>query len=214
MSSVSFQPKKLELVFWPSLFGFTSPSPPNMILTILNLLYHQLSINVAISFSSPQSQHANQKGNNILTYALTHTEMHTKQISVHGIVVIDHQLLDKFQVPCWKDKPVFVSVYVERPKRRLASTTRHHHYHHHHHVHHTIKQEVIHHGDGAGGKGYTTSRRAELLQCSQRLRQSARTTPPSIPSVPNPNHTSNPQPQAEVPSLLVFCFGVTRSMKF
>lgn len=158
----------------------------------------------------------------IITYALTHAEMPTKQISVHGIVVIDHQLLDKFQVPRWKDKPVFVSIYVERPKRRPASTTRHHHHHHHnhdhhHHVHHTIKQEVIHHGDGAGGKGYTTSRRAELLQYSQRLRQSARTTPPSppsIPSVPNPNHTSNPQPQPEVPSLLVFCFGVTRSMKF
>ncbi|KAK9927715.1 hypothetical protein M0R45_024885 [Rubus argutus] len=100
------------------------------------------------------------------------------------------------RVPCWKDKPVFVSVYVERP----ASTTRHHHHHHHHHrhFHHTIKQEVIHRGDGAGGKGYTTSRIAELLQYSQRLRQSARTAPPSIRPVPNPNHTSNPQTQAEI----------------
>ncbi|XP_004300326.1 PREDICTED: protein hunchback-like isoform X2 [Fragaria vesca subsp. vesca] len=110
------------------------------------------------------------------------------------------------RVPCWKDKPVLLSVYVERPKRRPASLThRHHHHHHHHHhhyVHHTIKREAISHRDGAAGKGYTTSRRAELLQYSQRLRQSARRAPesssPSTPYVPNPNHTSNPQPQAEI----------------
>lgn len=149
----------------------------------------------------------------VIPYALTvwHTEMHTNahQLSLHDMYssswLLITGLLDKFQVPCWKDKPVLLSVYVERPKRRPASLTHHHHHHHHHHhyVHHTIKREAISHRDGAAGKGYTTSRRAELLQYSQRLRQSAGRAPESssssTPYVPNPNHTSNPQPQAEVP---------------
>ncbi|XP_009346155.2 uncharacterized protein LOC103937902 [Pyrus x bretschneideri] len=84
-----------------------------------------------------------------------------------------------------KEKGVLVSVYVEKPKR--------HHHHNHHHIHHAVKREIIHYRQGAGGKGYIISRRAELLQYSQYLRQSARSAPPSTPSS-RPNITSSQQP--------------------
>ncbi|XP_050377944.1 uncharacterized protein LOC126795157 [Argentina anserina] len=103
------------------------------------------------------------------------------------------------RVPYWKDKPVLVSVYVEMPKRRPPPLT---HHHHHYHVHHTVEREAVSPRGSADGKGYTTSRRAELLQYSQRLRQSARTAPaslsPSTPILPDSNHTSNPQPHAQI----------------
>ncbi|XP_020241133.1 uncharacterized protein LOC109819710 [Asparagus officinalis] len=68
-----------------------------------------------------------------------------------------------------KKAPVFISVYVVKPRR---STDRqrpyHHHHHHYHHVHH--------HQRG----GY--DRKAELLQHCQRLRTSAhREQTPSTP---------------------------------
>ncbi|KAK9927713.1 hypothetical protein M0R45_024884 [Rubus argutus] len=99
------------------------------------------------------------------------------------------------QVTCPQGKPVLVTVYVERPKRKASSN---HPHQHHPYIHHTIKREVIHYRHGAGGQGYI-SRRAELLQYSQRLRLSARSAAPaSKPFYPKPNHTQNPQPPAKI----------------
>lgn len=56
-----------------------------------------------------------------------------------------------------------VSVYVERPRRKVSSSNpdrRHGGYHHHHHHHHEV------------GAGY--NRRADLLLYSQQLREVAR----------------------------------------
>ncbi|ONI06360.1 hypothetical protein PRUPE_5G055600 [Prunus persica] len=103
---------------------------------------------------------------------------------------------------CCKEKGVLVSVYVEKPKRRTFSNHRHHHHHHHHnnhhHIHHTIKREVVHYRRGADGRGYI-SRRAELLQYSQHLRQSARSAPAASTALnPRPNHTNSQQSHAQI----------------
>lgn len=86
--------------------------------------------------------------------------------------------------------------HVERPGRVVAN---HHHHRHprHHHVHHTVKQEVIHYGHGAEGKIFI-NRRAELLQYSQDLRQSAR-PPVRTPPLPLPNPSNNQTPETKVP---------------
>ncbi|EXC26784.1 hypothetical protein L484_023401 [Morus notabilis] len=88
-----------------------------------------------------------------------------------------------------KGKVVIVTRHVERPRRIVAT---HHHHHHHNHVHYTVKREVIHYRRGADGKRFI-NRRAELLQYSQHLRESAR--PPALaPSLPLPNSSNNNQP--------------------
>ncbi|XP_062026271.1 uncharacterized protein LOC133742600 [Rosa rugosa] len=92
------------------------------------------------------------------------------------------------KVTCPKSKPVLLTVYVERPKRRPSSST--HPHQHHPYIQHTIKREVIHYRHGAGGQGYI-SRRAELLQFSQRLRLSARSTAPASKPYYQ-NHTKSP----------------------
>ncbi|KAI5327951.1 hypothetical protein L3X38_027347 [Prunus dulcis] len=101
---------------------------------------------------------------------------------------------------CCEEKGVLVSVYVEKPKRRTFSSHHHHHHHHnnHHHIHHTIKREVVHYRRGADGRGYI-SRRAELLQYSQHLRQSARSAPAASTALnPRPNHTNSQQSHAQI----------------
>lgn len=118
------------------------------------------------------------------------------QSQISSLCGSNSSLLHIFQVTCPQGKPVLVTVYVERPKRKASSN---HPHQHHPYIHHTIKREVIHYRHGAGGQGYI-SRRAELLQYSQRLRLSARSaTPASKPFYPKPNHTQNPQPPAKVP---------------
>ncbi|XP_020242556.1 uncharacterized protein LOC109820772 [Asparagus officinalis] len=61
-----------------------------------------------------------------------------------------------------KKAPVFISVYVVKPRRSTDRRRPYHHHHHHHHYHH--------------------DRKAELLQYCQRLRTSAhREQTPSTP---------------------------------
>ncbi|CBI40926.3 unnamed protein product, partial [Vitis vinifera] len=67
-----------------------------------------------------------------------------------------------------KDKAVLVTLYVEKPRKRI---NHHHHHHHHHLLYHTIKGEGFQQNYGADGRGY--SRRALLLHYSQSLRESA-----------------------------------------
>ncbi|KAL6279885.1 hypothetical protein ACE6H2_016766 [Prunus campanulata] len=92
-------------------------------------------------------------------------------------------------------------MYVEKLKRRPFSNHRHHHHHHHHnnhhHIHPTIKREVVHYRRGADGRGYI-SRRAELLQYSQHLRQSARSAPAASTALnPRPYNTNSQQSHAQ-----------------
>ncbi|KAM6557348.1 hypothetical protein CsatB_004367 [Cannabis sativa] len=91
-----------------------------------------------------------------------------------------------------KGNAVIVTRYVEKP-RRIVANHHHHHHHHHHHVHHTIKRAVIHCGHGAKGKRFI-NRRAELLQYSHRLRQSARL--PALPTTSSANKHKSPQTKA------------------
>ncbi|GMN30915.1 hypothetical protein TIFTF001_003038 [Ficus carica] len=95
---------------------------------------------------------------------------------------------------CKKVKEVIVTRHVERPSRVVANHHHHHHHHHPHHVHHTVKGEVIHYRHGAEGKRFI-NRRAELLQYSQDLRQSAR---PPAPPLPLPNPSNNRTPETKV----------------
>lgn len=120
----------------------------------------------------------------------------------------------EFQGTYSKEKGVLVSVYVEKPKRRTFSNYRHHHHHHHHHhnnhhhIHHTIKRDVVHYRRGADGRGYI-SRRVELLQYSQHLRQSARSAPAAFTALnPRPDNTNRQQSHAQVPFLYLFLCGV------
>lgn len=167
---------------------------------ILNPLNHQCS--KTLSLSSP-SQHANQTGNNICVsfqfddiFSFVFLRLVQYMQSQISSLCGSNSSLHIFQVTCPKGKPVLVTVYVERPKRKASSN---HPHQHHPYIHHTIKREVIHYGHGAGGQGYI-SRRAELLQYSQCLRLSARSAAPaSKPFYPKPNHTKNPQPPAKVP---------------
>ncbi|PON64644.1 hypothetical protein PanWU01x14_123560 [Parasponia andersonii] len=87
-----------------------------------------------------------------------------------------------------RGKAVILTRHVERPRIIVAN---HQHHHHHHHVHHTIKREVIHYRRGADGKRFI-NRRAELLQYSKRLRESAR-LPALTPSLPMPISSNNHQ---------------------
>ncbi|CAK9173314.1 unnamed protein product [Ilex paraguariensis] len=87
---------------------------------------------------------------------------------------------------CCREKAVLVAVYVERPrKRRLLANQQHHHHHHHHLYLHQAKR-------GAHGGG--SNRKADLLNYSRHLRESARSGQ-SSPSLPNPKPVShNHQP--------------------
>ncbi|XP_021284039.1 uncharacterized protein LOC110416346 [Herrania umbratica] len=85
-----------------------------------------------------------------------------------------------------KDMAVLVTVYVEKPRRRVSSNNQHHRQRHY--LHHTIKQEQIKHG----GTGKVYNRRAELLHYSQRLRESARSAA-STPSQSKPVSTNDQQ---------------------
>lgn len=83
-----------------------------------------------------------------------------------------------------RQKGVWVAVYVERPgsRRRLSSNSRqpqHHHHHHHQHVH-------LH--QACNTRGY--NRKAQLLQYSRQLRESARfqASSPLLHPKPAANH--------------------------
>ncbi|KAG4134882.1 hypothetical protein ERO13_D08G183000v2 [Gossypium hirsutum] len=67
----------------------------------------------------------------------------------------------------YEQKAVFVTVYVEKPRRRASLK-------HIPSLHQIINQELIQHNHGGAGKGY--NRRAELLHYSRRLRESARSS--------------------------------------
>ncbi|PSS11583.1 Protein lingerer like [Actinidia chinensis var. chinensis] len=81
---------------------------------------------------------------------------------------------------CCKDKAVFVAVYVETPRKRRFSSNNH--YHHLHQPKH-------------GGGVY--NRRAQLLDYSRHLRESARSGP-SNPLNPKPVSSSNQQPMKQI----------------
>ncbi|KAA8525980.1 hypothetical protein F0562_007920 [Nyssa sinensis] len=83
---------------------------------------------------------------------------------------------------CCKEKAVLVAVYVERPRKRRVSSNHYHHLHLHQPKH------------GVNGGGY--NRRAELLDYSHRLRESARSGA-SLPSHPKPV-SSNQQPLIQI----------------
>ncbi|XP_057476405.1 uncharacterized protein LOC130764283 isoform X2 [Actinidia eriantha] len=80
-------------------------------------------------------------------------------------------------VTCSKDKAVLVAVYVETPRKRTFSSNHHHHIHLHQPKH--------------GGGGY--NRRAQLLDYSRHLRESARSG-----SSPKPVSSSNQQPMKQI----------------
>ncbi|GLT91141.1 hypothetical protein SLE2022_090440 [Rubroshorea leprosula] len=82
------------------------------------------------------------------------------------------------------EKAVLVTVYVEKPRRRIL----------HHHLHHTIRKEVIQQERGVTGEG--CNRRAELLHYCQRLRLSAPQLPPpaSTSSQSKPDSSTHQQP--------------------
>nr|KJB22011.1 hypothetical protein B456_004G192100 [Gossypium raimondii] len=67
----------------------------------------------------------------------------------------------------YEQKAVFVTVYVEKPRRRASLK-------HSPSLHQIINQELIQHNHGGAGKGY--NRRAELLHYSRRLRESAQSS--------------------------------------
>ncbi|XP_057510459.1 uncharacterized protein LOC130792884 [Actinidia eriantha] len=83
---------------------------------------------------------------------------------------------------CCKDKAVIVAVYVETPRKRRFSSNNHHHHLHLHQPKH-------------GGGVY--NRRAQLLDYSRRLRESARSGP-SNPLNPKPVSSSNQQPMKQI----------------
>lgn len=91
-----------------------------------------------------------------------------------------------FQATCCTDKRVLVTVYVEKPRRSVSNH------------HRTIKKDVlIQHKHGGAGKSY--SRRAELLQYSQRLRESARVRVRSSPPLQtNPVSSNHHQPSNKI----------------
>ncbi|KAL8088927.1 hypothetical protein AgCh_038626 [Apium graveolens] len=87
-------------------------------------------------------------------------------------------------------KSVLVAVFVERPrKRRLLPSNGgpEKHYHHHHHHHHHLHLHQAH------NKGGSSNRRAELLDYSRRLRDSAPNTP---------KHHHQTKPAASVSSII------------
>ncbi|KAK2970369.1 hypothetical protein RJ640_012949, partial [Escallonia rubra] len=100
------------------------------------------------------------------------------------------------QATCCREKSVLVAVYVERPRKKGLSSSKNnqqHHHHHHHHLH--LHQAKL----GANsGKGY--NRRAELLNYSRRLRESARSAPAS-PQHPKPISSSNQQPITQMTTI-------------
>ncbi|XVF51862.1 hypothetical protein PTKIN_Ptkin04bG0218000 [Pterospermum kingtungense] len=124
---------------------------------------------------------------------LLSTLQHPTMLSSHdtsnsSYLIVNNMPTKTFQAT---DKGVFVTVYVETPRRRASSNRQSHHNHHHY-----IKTEPIQHKHGGGGKGY--NRRAQLLQYSQCLRGSARvrsgsSTPPlqSKPDSSNDQQPSN-----------------------
>ncbi|XP_062146058.1 uncharacterized protein LOC133854046 [Alnus glutinosa] len=112
---------------------------------------------------------------------------------------VEEARVQRTEATCCKEKAVLVTVYVERPriKRKVSQNHHHHHHHHHHHLRQTIKRELILHNQGPSGKGY--DRRAQLLQYSQHLRESARSeTRPPQPSPLKPTSSSNQKPTSEI----------------
>ncbi|WOG87062.1 hypothetical protein DCAR_0206282 [Daucus carota subsp. sativus] len=74
-------------------------------------------------------------------------------------------------------KSVLVAVFVERPRKRGLLASNNHHHHHHHHHHHLHLHQSHKHGGGS-------NRKADLLDYSRRLRDSA-------PNTPNRHHHQN-----------------------
>lgn len=84
-----------------------------------------------------------------------------------------------------RGKGVWLSVYVEKPsKRKSVSRNHHHHYHHHHHLYVHSARKLT----GNNGGGY--SRKAQLLEYSRQLRESARSQANSPLLQPNPKPAS------------------------
>ncbi|KAB2070714.1 hypothetical protein ES319_A08G173600v1 [Gossypium barbadense] len=81
-------------------------------------------------------------------------------------LLVNNSMPTKTATYC-EQKAVFVTVYVEKPRRRASLK-------HSHSIHQIINQELIQHKHGGAGKGY--NRRAELLHYSRRLRESARSS--------------------------------------
>ncbi|KAK1356467.1 hypothetical protein POM88_049723 [Heracleum sosnowskyi] len=94
--------------------------------------------------------------------------------SINGqLKPIPLQMPSKMVTGSKNEKSVLVAVFVERPRKRgLLSSNggagkHYHHHHHHHHLH-------LHQSRKQGG---SSNRRAELLDYSRRLRNSAENTP-------------------------------------
>ncbi|XP_027085501.1 uncharacterized protein [Coffea arabica] len=92
-----------------------------------------------------------------------------------------------------RQKGVWVAVYVERPRsrRRLLSNSRQPQHHHHHHQHLHLHQDC-------NTRGY--NRKAQLLEYSRQLRESARSqaSSPLLHPKPVANHNHHRQPMTQM----------------
>lgn len=91
-----------------------------------------------------------------------------------------------------KEKGVWVAVYVEKPRRRSLSN-RHQQQHHHHHQHHLRQAK-----GACNGRGY--NRKAQLLEYTRQLRESARSQASSPLLLPEPvsDHDNHQRPMTQV----------------